>query len=186
MVALDAGGHVPGGGGGKHQEGIDDEDAHPLDADGHHDSQQRGEGALVEKCRDAPAPGEGGVDGEDEKPVVEEAPGDEDEKEDGEKAQKICRRDGEDIADEVAGVFVEAPAPRHEHEAQGDGCGGEYANDRIGRGPAPILDPGDEEGEEDGKDEERRQRAHHPQEHAQGDARKGPVAQGVGEEGHAV
>lgn len=186
MVALDARSHIPRGGGGQHEEGVDDEDAHPLDADGDDDGEERGEGALVEEGGDAPAPSEGGIDGEHQEPVVEEAPGEEHEYEDRQQAHEISRRDGEDIADEIGGVFVEAPPSRHEHEAEGDGGGGEDADDRIGRRPALVLYPGDEEGKGDGKDEEGQEGRGDAQQHAEGDARKGTVTQGVGEKGHAV
>ena len=118
--------------------------------------------------------------------VEEDGPDQYDEEVDGEQSREVGWRDAQDVADQERGEFREAAASAHDHESDGNGGRGEYANDGVCRCRRPMFDVGDEEGKGDREDDECGERRDDADERADGNARKCTVAERVREERHAA
>ena len=131
MIFLDTARDVARASPRQHEQGIDDEDADPLDADGDDNGEQGGEERFDAKDADAAAARKRRIHREQQQPIEEHNPAEENESVNCEKSRKISGRNAQDIADEERGELREASAVTHHHEPDCNCRRGEHPDDRI-------------------------------------------------------
>ena len=175
--------HQPGGTGGDHHEGADQQHPHRLDRDGHHHRQQHDEQESVAAGGHPARDGERFIEGEQNlaAPSEEQIGAGADEQQ--QDQAEVEPRHAQDVAEQQ--VFDPAPVAAHpaQHQhRQGEGRGIHDVQQRIGREAAAAGQPVDTKGEE-----HRKGHQHHggieTQQDAGGDAQQGGMAEGVAEEG---
>ena len=180
VILLQVTGHIPGCGGRKHQQGIQDQKAHAGNAQGDNHRDGYGEYGCAQLYRNAPGGGQLGMDHRQGQPVGEQDPEEEYCEQNQCQSADFTGGDGENVADEVSVVFCEAAAAQGGDEnAQGHGSAGEYTDDGIRCLVAAAANPGEQECERDAEEYCCGGRHGDTENAADGNARKGGMTQSV-------
>ena len=185
MVFPEIPGHIPGGGGGEDQQGIDDHQAHPAHGQGDHHGDGDGEQRLIAPDRDAPGGGQLGMDRGEHQPVGGEDPQHDHRQQHRRQQADFPRRHRENVADQILVELGEGAAVHGgDEDTQGHGGGGEDADDGLGGLVGAAFHVGEEQGEGHGQGHGEPGGRGRAAEDADGDTGEARVAQGVGEEAH--
>ena len=134
MVLLLVPGDIPGGRPRQHQQGIEDQQAHAGNGQGHHNRNGYGKQCLGQRHGNAPGGGQLGVHCRQGQPVGVQAPEDQNRQQDNGQHPNFTGGDGQHIANQILIVFCEAAAAHGGNQnAQSHSGTGEDANQRIRR-----------------------------------------------------
>ena len=187
MVLRQVPSHIPGGGAGEHQQGVDDQQAHPGHGDGHHHGDGGGKEEVFPDHPDAPAVSQGLVNGREHHLVKGSDPQHQQAQQNQSQQADFPGGHTENVADEKVVEFGKALAAQGaQKNAQGHGSGGEDTDGRVAGHVGFLPDQGKEQGDDHGEEDRRAHRLCQAAESPNGHAGEGGVPQSVGKEGHTA